>query len=208
MLGNDQWGCCVEASVCHFLQQVGLYTNQSVTPTEAECLKIYSDVTGFNPADPNTDMGSVVAGRGGMLDHWSRNGVVVGGNLNKCGPVARVNFSNQLELQNAINVFGFVMIGANMTQDDVDSNFLWDAKTGPIVGGHEFLFTGFEKTDHTTRYDVLTWNGLWRASDTWVHASVDEAYVVFDDAFINAGGKSPSGINKVALLADLAKFHA
>lgn len=203
MLGNNHYGCCVPASVCHYLQMHGLYANRTIDPTEAECLQIYSDVTGFNAADPATDQGTYFAGPGGMIDHWAKNGVMVGGKLNKCGPVAKVLFSNAAELQNAINVFGFVFIGANLTQADVDATFLWDRKVGPLIGGHEFLVCGFERTTNAIRYDVLTWNGMWRASDAWIDRSVDEAYVVFNDDFFNASGVSPSGLNKAALLADM-----
>jgi hypothetical protein len=207
LLGNDKYGCCVEASVCHFIQQMGLYTNKEATPTETECLQIYADVTGFNAADPNTDQGTVFAGRGGMLEHWANAGVVVGGRLNRTAGAARLTLTDPLELQNAINVFGFVFVGASLTQADVDSPFLWDQKRGPLIGGHEFLLTGFEKTTHAVRYDVETWNGMWRASDSWIAQSVDEAYIVFDEAFFSATGKSPSGINRAALLADMKAFH-
>jgi hypothetical protein len=202
MLGNDTFGCCVEASICHYLQEAALYQGVTVTPSEAECLKIYSDVTGFDPTNPATDQGTYFMGPGGMIEHWTKNGVLVGGALNKCGPVVQVRHTNPAELQAAIYLFGFVFVGAQLTQDDVDSDFLWTTPRGQIIGGHEFLICGYEKTANATRYDVLTWDGIWRTTDAWIAAAVDEACAVFDPAFFNARGVSPGGLDQAALLAD------
>ncbi len=206
MLANDYASCCVEASVCHYLEQIGLYTGRPITPTVPECLQIYSDVAGYRPGNPATDQGTYFAGPGGMLEHWARQGVVVGGKRNHCGPVAKVDWRNPDELQHAIQLFGYVFVGASLTQADVDTPFLLDTQVGPTIGGHEFLVTGFERTAHATRYDILTWSLMLRASDAWINAAVDEAYVVYNTDFINAHGLSPGGIDHTALLADMRAF--
>lgn len=205
ILGNADYGCCVEASVCHFLQELGLYLKQPVTPTTDECLAAYSAVTGFNENDPTTDQGTAMLGKGGMVEYWQTHGIKVGGQLNKCGPVAQVNFKNPAELQTAIYLFGFVFMGGQLSQANVDSPFMWLAGS-PKIGGHEFLFTGFERTEHAVRYDILTWDGMWRTDDIWVNSSVDEALVVFDAAFFDARKVSPGGIDIASLQEDMKLF--
>lgn len=206
MLGNNAAGCCVFASAFHFVQEIGLYNHKIITPTTDECLAEYSAVTGYNKDDPSTDNGTLVLGPGGLIEHWSTTGLMIGGELNKCGPVASVNWHDPAELQLAIATFGFVFVGANLTQADVDSDYLWLNWTAPSIGGHEFLVTGYVRLANTTRYDILTWNGMWRCDGDWLEKSVDEALVVFDASFLDAHGLSPGGIDVAALQSDALAF--
>jgi hypothetical protein len=206
MLGNDRVGNCVWASAFHYLQQVGLYTRRPLKPTTDECLRAYADGTGWNPSDPSSDNGTVMLGPGGMIEYWSTKGITVGGVLNKCGPVASVNFHNPDELQAAIYLFGYVFVGAALTQADVDTDFLWMNKSGPIVGRHEFIVTGYTRIADQVRYDILTWNEMLRCDGDWLNASVEEALVVYDESFFNARGVSPGSVDKLALMDDMRAF--
>lgn len=206
MLGNDRVGCCVFASALHYLQMISLYRGKPITPTETECLEAYSAVTGYDSRDPTTDNGSVVMGPGGMIEYWHRHGLMAGGELNKCGTPAVVDFRNVAELQAAIYLFGAVFMGANLTQNDADAEFLWLDQSGRLIGGHEFLFTGFTRLEHTTRYDILTWDGMRRTDDVWVDTAMEEAVVVYDEEFFDLRGLSPGGFDRVAMLNAMRVF--
>ena len=54
MLGNDIYGCCVEAGQMHIAQQLTHYAGAEVVPTTEETLALYTALTGFNPNDPNS----------------------------------------------------------------------------------------------------------------------------------------------------------
>lgn len=206
MLGNDRVGNCVWASACHYVMLVSQYTGLNIMPTTDEAVAAYSAGTGYIPGNAATDLGTVVRGPGGMIEYWTNHGIMMGGVLNKCGPSASVDWTNAAELQAAIDLFGAVFIGSNMTQDDVDSPYLWLNQTGPFIGGHEYILTGFERLADTTRYDVMTWNGMWRCDDVWLDHAADEALVIYNHDFFDARGISPGGIDVAALTADMATF--
>jgi hypothetical protein len=207
MLLNDKLGCCVAATACHYVQQSSLYTAQHtpLTPTDAECLAMYTN-SGYVPGNVATDQGWTVLGHGGLIEAWTK-GFVIGGKVNKVGPVASVNFKDSEELRVAISLFGYVLAGASLSESNVDSNFLWELDATPIVGMHEFILCGCEKIGTSFFYDVLTWNGLWRASEAWVQQRLDEALVIYDEVFFNVRGVSGAGIDRATLHADLAGFH-
>lgn len=205
MVGNDRYGCCVEASIAHYLAAIANYTdpNAQLTPTEADVLTLYTAITGFNPDDPNTDLGTYFMGPGGAVEYWIRNGVTIGGRSNKPEAVVTVNHRDLQHVKQAINMFGFVFTGANMKQADVDSAFLWLPTEGPVIGGHEFLLAGYENVAGHDYFDVITWNGMWRASDDWILSSVDECAAVLNRSFVNAGGTDPAGVAWADLEQDL-----
>src|SRR5579862_9538819 len=58
MLANDQYGDCVCAAACHQSMLWTACASDEATFGDAQALKIYSDVTGFNPNEPSTDNGT------------------------------------------------------------------------------------------------------------------------------------------------------
>jgi hypothetical protein len=207
MLGNDQFGCCVEASMCHYIQMANLYvrcmgdgTPELPTPTEDECLAIYSAITGFDPTNPATDQGTVFLGQGGALEYWVNHGITVGGKLNKATHGATVNVKDQREIKKAIELFGFVFTGATLTEDNVQSGFMWRPDNSPIAGGHEFLTCGYGPGF----YQVLTWDGNWRYVPEWEMSHVDEMVIVSDPALFDKHGIDPAGVSLATLNNDLS----
>src|SRR5579859_6866009 len=79
MLGNDLVGDCVEACIGHATLAATTYAGDEKVPTDAEALALYSDVTGYDPANPATDQGTIILGPGGAVNFWAKNGVVFGG---------------------------------------------------------------------------------------------------------------------------------
>lgn len=197
MLGNEKCGCCVFATIFHYLECAAAYTRHPLpsAPTEAECIEAYSLVTGYDPDDPNTDLGTYVMGRGGAVEHWARVGIVCGGVRNRLARAATVNFKDPDALKQAL-ALGPVMMGASMSEVDCLSPFMWDQQGGDMQGGHEFLCLGFETlSSGKTYYDVETWDGMWRATDDWVAHAVDECVIPLNRAFFDASGVSPSGLD-------------
>src|SRR6516164_1546829 len=61
MLGNDQYGDCVFAGAAHEEMLWHREGGLELPPfDDKSVLENYSEVTGFNPADPNTDQGADV----------------------------------------------------------------------------------------------------------------------------------------------------
>ena len=214
MLGNDYWGDCVPCTVCHWHEQAWAYTHPNEFrryATTAEALAIYSDVTGFDPKagppDSNpTDKGTYVLGPGGMIEHWVRNGVTVFGETHKLTSAASVNIKDLTQIRQAIWLYGSLMVGASLTQSDINSDFLWRRQTSSHIGGHEFLVVGYEQIAGEIYFDVVTWDGKRRMHQDWWMSAVDEALVVFNDLFFDARGLDAAGISKETLAASLQGF--
>ena len=76
ILGNDKYGDCACAGAYGLAQLQSCNANPSdpIVPTTAEALELYTNVTGFNPNDPDTDQGTVLTD---LLTYWQKTGFEV-----------------------------------------------------------------------------------------------------------------------------------
>src|ERR1700744_2649888 len=61
MFCNDKWGCCALSGSWEEVRLVNAERGVVVPVSDTSVLKSYSEVTGFNPADPSTDGGTDAA---------------------------------------------------------------------------------------------------------------------------------------------------
>lgn len=210
MLGNDSVGDCVLASVAHWVQIARGYTGVALPhdPTADECIAAYSAITGYDPSNPATDQGTVVMGPGGMVEYWTRNGITVGGELSRLSAAVTIDHTDLDHLDVALTL-GPVFCGAEISQGDMDSDFLWDAHDGQVLGGHEFLLVGREIISTGKRYyDICTWNGMWRATDSWLLAAADEMMIPLLPEFFVANGVDPAGVDMAAVEQTMQAIRA
>jgi hypothetical protein len=208
MLMNDQLSCCVEAAVMHLVYQQMCYTNPGAAPvpTDAEVLSFYELATGYSPNDPATDQGSYMLGNTSVMQFWTRSGVQCGGILNKPTAFLQVTQPEPIEWQQSVSIFGNLLIGLQLPESIVGGDtvpFVWADPTGPIAGGHEVLIVGYEKVAGETLYDLVSWGSLYRATEAFLLAVVDEAVTVLDPAFFSATGQNPAGLDLATLTADM-----
>jgi len=200
MYGNDRYGDCVWAMIGHAVEAYTTYGQGStVTVTEADVLKGYADVTGFNPDDPSTDQGTVIQD---ALNYWRKTGV--GGH--KILAFAQVDHTNMDELKAALNVFGALLIGVNFPRsamDQFNSGQPWDVvgNDGGIEGGHA-VHVGLDQTDGVT-FKLVTWGALEGMTAAWWSAYVEEAWIAVAPEWLDASGHSPEGIDLYGLGEDL-----
>lgn len=207
MLGNDRAGCCVWASFLHWLQIARSYMGEQVVPTTEECLAAYAAATGYDPDRPGTDNGTVVMGPGGAVEYWTKVGIVCAGKRNFLTSAVRVDHANLDRIRQAL-IFGPLLCGAQLTQADVDSDFMWSERAGASVGGHEFLVVGCETiSTGKTYYDVVTWDGERRFDDAWALAALDEAVMPLNPAFFDAKGIDAAsiGMDEVSKAMDILR---
>lgn len=200
ILGNDQYGCCVESAEGHFLMQRTANAGTIVIPTAEEVLALYTAETGFTPSNPNSDQGTSMASDAlymcstGLLGH-------------KADATGWVNPANLANLQWCIQLFGGIGLGVNLPQsalDQFNANQAWAvvADDGGIVGGHDIFAS---KYDGSFVY-CITWAELVAVTPEWILKYADEAHgLVFLD-WIEATGVAPSGLNLVQLVADLQQL--
>lgn len=200
MLGNDQYGDCVEAANGHIVEeQTFKGQGTEVGVTTAQALAEYSKITGFNPNDPNTDQGTMI--QDGLND-LKKNGLA----SHKIAAFAQVDTANMTEVKNAVAEFGAVSIGFEFpafAMDQFNQGKPWDVQStnAGIEGGHCVLVVGY---DANYLY-VYTWGAVQKMTYAFWNKYVDEAWVVISEDWVNkATGLDPEGVDKFAFGAQFA----
>jgi len=108
MFMNDRIGDCVPAGAAHAVEQWTQYAcGQEAAITDAQVLKAYEDVGGYDPDDPSTDQGCSMLD---MLKYWRKAGI--GGH--KILAFVSVDQKNLTEVAQAIMLFGNVYAGVQL----------------------------------------------------------------------------------------------
>lgn len=206
MLGNDQYGDCVEAAYAHMVQIWGDRAGHPFVPAEAETLGAYSAITGFSPDDPNSDQGTDMLT---AVKYWKSAGM--GGQ--EITAYAAVNPLGRAQVEEAVAFFGGCYIGIQLplsAQNQVAAvDGLWTVETGPDAqagswGGHCVPICGYNR-------DVLwcvTWGAIQGMTWDFLTTYCDEAYVLLAQEWMEASGVSPSGLAWGQLMADLANISS
>lgn len=159
---NDQLGDCTCAALGHWIQAWTAASGKQVTVSDADVLKAYEQACGYNPADPSSDRGGIIAS---VLDYFRDVGV--GGH--KIDAHAEVNMT-QMRVQQAIYTFGGVDLGIDLpltAQNQVGD--VWDivdfaqapeAQPG-TWGGHSVVAVYYSSNG----VDCVTWGQIQRM--TW-----------------------------------------
>ncbi len=192
MDGNDSVGDCTCADVDHELKSVQVSAgNTETTSTATEVLAAYSAITGYNPADPNTDQGAEMQS---VREYWQKTGFTLGGTDHTILLFAEVDISDVTVAQWVLDEFGAVGVGVNLPQsamDQFDAGQTWDvvANDGGILGGHAIALVGYTPTGPV----FLSWARVVHATWAWWHTYVEEAWAAFLRDIVNAKGNSPTG---------------
>lgn len=208
MLGNDQVGDCVDAAALHMILQMTSYVSPGAAPmpTDAEAIALYSANTGYDPASPSTDQGSFVLGPNGLMQYWLTHGITCGGVLNKATAFLQITRPDPTEWQQAIAIFGSLMVGIRLPESIVAGDTVpdvWTDFAGPSAGGHEVLLVGYQQTGFGVLYDVVSWGSLYRVTENFLLNVIDEAVAVVDSAFFSVTGRNPAGLDMPTLVADM-----
>jgi hypothetical protein len=204
MLGNDQYGDCVWAGAAH---ETELWTRESKTHadasfTPASVLSDYAAVTGFSPADPNTDQGTDMRQAAG---YRRATGVVDSkGRRHKITAYMALSAGNPVQLAAATYIFGAAGVGIEFpssAMDQFNRGQVWDVVPGsPIEGGHYISCVG--RVDNGNLL-LVTWGKLIEATPAFISTYMDEGFAYYSTERL-AYSISPEGLNKAQLSADLA----
>jgi hypothetical protein len=208
MLGNDNWGDCVEAGDGHIIeQQTKVGQGTEVVVTDAQVLNAYSAITGFDPnAGPPgsnpTDQGTEIQAG---LDYLRRTGLAG----HKITAFAQLDPTNMTDVRVAVSEFGCISIGLafpSSAMDQFNNGQPWDVVPGsPIEGGHCVIIAGY---DATYLY-LYTWGAVQRMTyafwNEYVAGNGGEAWAVISQDWINAStGKDVEGVDAPTFGAQFA----
>lgn len=202
MLANDKVGDCVLAGAAHETMLMCAEAGTvSPTFTDQTVVADYSAVTGYDPADPQTDQGTdmqVAAAYRQKVGLGDASGI-----RHKVDVYAAVQPGNLAQLDLALHLFGVVGLGLQLTQpamDEFDSGDAWTKhKDLSYIGGHYVPCVGRNSAGN---YLVVTWGRLHAATPAWLLAYVDEAVAYMSRERLNAKGLSPQGYDAAALDRD------
>ena len=194
---NDAYGDCVIAGKYH---AEGVWTGNESGPsgialgTDQEVYSAYQTICGPG------DNGCLITA---VLDYFRDNGLTFSGALKKIDGYVSVDWTNKLEVQVALYLFGAITIGINLPSAWT-SNAIWDVTNTPIVGGHDVTCVGYDdqgvQVASWGRLYTITWAAFLKTS--WL----EEAYVMLAPDWYANNKLAPSGVDAEMLAADLAKL--
>jgi hypothetical protein len=202
MYGNDKYGDCVFAMLGHAIETWTANAGRLVKVTDADVLKGYSDVTGFNPSDPSTDNGTVMQD---AFDYWRRIGLAG----HKILAFAQVDHTNPAEMEAAVALFGEVLLAIDfpaVAMDQFNAGKPWDVvrNDGGIEGGHAICSAKYDAAKK--QWTVITWAKEQPVTFAFLAKYLSEAWVAISPEWIATNGKTPSGLDLAGLGAAFAEL--
>jgi hypothetical protein len=219
---NDKLGICAIATIVHMIQNFTANAGRQIIISDAEALKVYSYISGYDPnaqldakGENPTDTGCCVLD---VLKYWKKYGIVdVDGNVHKILAFAQVDPTNLDQCRIGINVFEGLYLGLALPKfiDELPEKALWtpdsklmtpeDLLAGGL-GGHAVPALDFDQDQG--QIDNCTWGYMQGMSDEFFTNYTDEAYIVVTQDQVDAKGLNPLGIDLKALLSDMAAVSA
>ena len=210
MLGNDQYGDCVFADIAHRIMVRTAQAGQGaiVTPTQAETLALYTEVTGFDPNDPSTDHGGDLVT---AAEYMQKTGMLIGGVRHTEDGNGIIDPANIDHIKWAICLFGCAPAGwkfpqSGMAQFDAGQPFdIVPSTSVPSSPDHDMLILEYRPQEPC--WMVATWGKRWEMTTAFLKACLSEVVPVGASDFICANGLAPSGVNLPQILQLLSEIN-
>ena len=199
MLGNDTVGDCAIAGLMHLIQGQSANIGDPLFATTKQALDLYSAVTGYDPNDPDTDQGTVLTD---LLKYAKKHGVQMMDSGGKVVTVkilawASLDVSSYAQVRYAAYTFGGNLLGINCPQKCETDTKNWNFAPGlPSAGGHCIAQEG----EGSEGGQIVSWGMKIPCSKQFLLSYMDEGYIVLSDRWVDAQGKSPSGLDLNGLL--------
>lgn len=196
MLGNDTVGDCVIAGAGHETEMWNKEAGRTVTISAATAIKAYSEVTGYNPKDPNTDQGTDM----GVAAKWRRAKGMPddAGNRHKIAAYLSIKPGNFSQLKQAAWLFGAVGIGIEFpasAMDQFNAGQPWDVVKGSQIEGGHYIPIVAVRGNYV---EIVTWGQIQKVTLAFLAKYCDEAYAYVSlEALEN--GKSLEGFDTATL---------
>lgn len=199
MFKNDQIGDCTCAAAAHLFEAWTAYAGQKATLTDEQVLAAYSAVTGYDPAQPETDRGAVELD---VLKYLRQAGI--GGHT--IDAFADVSIRSLNEVKIALDWFGGLYIGLALPASAQDQD-IWDVVRGSgsgagSWGGHAVNVQAYDADGLT----CVTWGATKRMTWRFWAKYCDEAYALLSKDRMTSAGVDPAGLDWATLQADLIRL--
>lgn len=203
MLGNADWGDCVEAGGLHYCQAVTAYAlGRPVVAQDGDALGLYSILTGFNqkagpPGSNPTDQGTDPLD---LLNYWRKTGLTITSadgtrTLHKILAFGQVDHTDLELVKACIDIFGGLLATLQIpdyAMDQFNAGRPWAyQKGGHIEGGHLIELGAYEPNPKS-----ITWGAEQEIEPDFWAAFIDGVYAVVPDRdWFTVQGSTPSGFD-------------
>lgn len=209
MGGNDSTGDCTCAAVANAVRAQAAIGGYQVNIPADRVVGMYSAVTGYDPAKPETDAGAIETD---VLAWQALHGFDAGGQTPFVGLWATIEAADLNLLRVVTARLGCGYLGLNLALADQEGGGVWDtdmpASAGDPApgswGGHAALLWSWTGLGDTDTVQIVTWGRLQRASWRWVRSRLEEAHALVHPQMCGPGGMA--GIDRDTLAADVAAF--
>jgi hypothetical protein len=201
MLGNDQLGDCVEAGAAHETMLYNGAVGVPVSFTTACTVKVYSEITGYTPKNPDSDQGTDMEV---AANYRKKTGILdASGKRHKVGAYLALTPGDVEEHLLAAYLFGAVGIGIEFPEsamDQFNAGEPWDVVAdSEIDGGHYIPLVAYRDM-----MVVVTWGQTQEMTEAFFVKYNDESIVYLSPEYFDGTGKTPEGFDIAQLTADLA----
>lgn len=195
-LGNTAVGDCTAAAAGHVAMAVDKYgQGRDLVLTDADALAMYSAVSGYDPADPSTDVGATLQE---ALDYWRRVGIAG----NTIAAFAFVDAQDVDLVRACISIFGAAYAGLNVpatAMAQFNAGKPWTlAGRSRILGGHCVPLGAYDPAGFT----CVTWGRTQRMDLGFYRRYFDEVAVPIDLDWLRSSGTSRADLDVATLNAD------
>ncbi len=174
---NDTIGDCTSVAIANILLARNTWAAHTAYPTTADIVSFYERF-GYKPGNPLTDQGATLLE---CMQSWMKDGYPVRGQTNKLLGFAAVDFHNLNLLKTAIEIFGDVYLGVNLTVAQ-QTQTVWNyVPNDQEWGGHSVSLNSFAEDGS---FRVVTWAEWMKVTPAFMQNQVQEAYVLLDAASI------------------------
>ena len=205
---NDTIGDCTAVALANCARAAAALHGDSLfrIPT-FKVIAFYEQSTGYNPADPATDKGGVMAL---VLASQQRDGFYIEDrDIPLKGAWGTFDPADRNLMGVAIDVIGAVNLGVSLSISDQNMS-VWDTETPASAGdptpgswgGHALMIWDYTGTADTDLVRLGTWGAWKQATWRWVAARAVEAHAIAWRRF----GAAERGLDYDQLVADGALF--
>lgn len=168
---NDEFGVCGPTSAANSRKLITKYlTGNEQSPTQDDVFDLYRR-SGNPNFDPRTDADDNGVDMQTMCEALVSGGI--GGT--KALGFAKVDVSDVEELEAAIDIFGFLLLGVDLDTAQQNQVGVWDYVPSPEWGGHAILTGRYAKSD---QLEVVSWAELYGMTEPFMKHQLGEAWAV------------------------------
>jgi hypothetical protein len=196
MLANDAVGDCTAAGAAHIAMLVDRNAQgRDIEITDEQTLEFYSAISGYDPSDPNTDIGATLQD---ALDQWRKTGIAG----NTIAAAALLDAQDLDLVRACIAIFGSVYCGMSMPESamqQLDYGEPWTVQRRTRdLGGHCVPIGAYDAQSFT----CVTWGQTQQMTVDFALRYVDEIWVPIDLDWLSSAGVSPAGLDIASLNSD------